>query len=227
MTLFAFMDEIKGIFYKNFETSFVPHILKELYVDKLFSKYLYGKKDLVCIDAGANVGLFTHYLYPFSKKIYAIEPSSDHLEVLNTMLKFNKMEDKVVVIPKALYVESGDKIFYKPKENSTMYTLVNEPSFGVQDTETVPCTTIDEVFEQNKIEHLDVFKLDVEGVELEILGSKGFDKVCEKIDLIVGEFHTWGNYNPNLLITTLKDRGFKAYFPNRTEIAIFIAEKIK
>ena len=47
------------------------------------------KKDMVILDVGAQVGIVTHYMRQFAKKIYAIEPSPEHFEALKKNKEFN------------------------------------------------------------------------------------------------------------------------------------------
>lgn len=196
-----------GIFYKDFKTSYIPEILKELYRERVYFPYLEqdGKTDLVILDIGGNIGLFTQYAYPFASKIYTVEPSKTHLEVLEHMVKFNKMTDKVTIIGKALSNKNGTADFYHP-ENVTMYSLKGEVG---GDKETVETIDMETLFTQYKIKHVDFMKLDVEGVECEIIGSPAFAKVADKIDSMVVEWHTWSFRNPKQIETTLRDLGFK------------------
>lgn len=203
-----FMD-IKGLFYRDFKNAYFPEILKELYRERVYFPYLEqdGKTDLVIIDCGANVGLFTHYAYPFASKIYSIEPSKTHLEVLEHMVKFNKMDDKVTIIGKAISNTNGTADFFHP-ENVTMYSLKGEVAPSGE-KETVETIDMEKLFTDYKIEHVDFMKLDVEGVECEIIGSPAFAKVAHKIDSMVIEWHTWSYRNPKQIETTLRDLGFK------------------
>jgi len=75
-------------------------------------------------------------------------------------------------------------------------------------SEEVEAITIDELFKQEKIEHCDLLKLDVEGSEIEILSSEGFKYVAPKIDTLITERHNWSGRNPNQLNEALKNAGF-------------------
>lgn len=216
-------DNIKAIFFRDVKNNYIANILKEMYIDKVYERFVLGRKDLIVLDVGANVGIFTQYIYPYASKIYSLEPSKPHIEVLNTMISYNKLEDKVKVIDKALSHENGKAKFYH-NDNTTMFSLrdtVNKQ----EDYEEVETITFDRLFEENNIDHVDFVKLDVEGSECEILGSEGFDKVSDKINVIVGEYHNWSGFNPEQLKTTLMDRGFRFYWLGRTEASLFVAER--
>ena len=198
---------MQGIFYEDFKSSYIPEILKELYRERVYHEFIEqsGRNDLVVMDCGANIGLFTQYVYPFAQKIYSIEPSSSHLKILDHMLDFNKMKDKVTVIGKALSHENGTAEFHLP-ENATMNSLKSEVGGKTEKVETI---TMEKLFKDYDIKHVDFMKLDVEGVECEIIGSPSFEAIADRIDSMVIEWHAWSYRNPKQIDTTLRDLGFK------------------
>lgn len=196
-----------------------------MYIDRVYDQFLMDLKDPVILDVGANVGLFSFYAYPYAQKIYALEPSESHSEVLNHMVTYNKMYDKIVHVKKALSHANGTAKFYH-NDNVTMFSLREEVNIA-KDYEEVETITLDKLLEDLKLKYVDFMKLDVEGSECEILGSEGFAKVADKIGIIVGEYHTWSGINPNQLMTTMQDLGFKFRWLQRTEASIFVAERIK
>jgi FkbM family methyltransferase len=204
------MKDTQGIFFKDFNNSYVPHILKELYIDKIYDQFFAGKKDLTILDLGANVGLFSFYVYPFAKTIYAVEPSFEHFDTLNQMLMFNHMTDKVIPIQKAIALNDGKAEFFL-NTNTTAYSLSENMRSNGCGSEEVETIKLDTLFTQYEIDHVDFMKLDIEGTECEIVGSDTFEKVADKVENIVVEYHTWSGVNPSLLATALKDYGFTVY----------------
>ena len=71
---------------------------------------------------------------------------------------------------------------------------------------------------------VDLLKLDVEGVEFEILGGDGFANVADKIDLIVGERHGFSQRPESQLKDSLAANGFD-YLTVENDAALFIAKK--
>ena len=79
--------------------------------------------------------------------------------------------------------------------------------------EKIKITTIDRFMEDNKINHVDLLKIDTEGAEYLILPSVGFFKMANKINYIIGEGHHLPNkITPEFLPLILKDAGFKTEF---------------
>lgn len=217
-------NNIKGIYFRDFKTSFIPHILKELYMDRVYDPYLLNKKDLVILDIGANVGLFSFYAHPYAKKIYALEPSKSHVEVMKAMLESNGIEDKVEVVPVALSINTGTARFYTRPDNVTMNSL-SSAATGDKEFEDVETVSFDELFKRLNLDWVDFVKLDIEGSECEVIGSEGFDKVSDKIGVIMGEYHNWSMTNPEQLKTYFLDRGFSFAWVNKTEASLFIAQR--
>ncbi len=214
------MDAI--FFNKPLENNFVGHQIAEVYKDQVYAPYLQGKKDLTIIDIGANIGVTSYYFSQFAKQVYSIEPSKEHFEVLVAMLVFNKIKN-VKPINKAIYMKSGQYPLFH-NTNKTMFSLhlaVNDDS---SKEELVDCLTLEDLFNQEKIEHCNLMKLDVEGSEYEILGSPSFKLVAPKIDLIIGESHKWAGRNENQIRESFKNNGFNFEWLN-TEAQLFVAKK--
>lgn len=196
-----------------------------MYRDRVYDPYLKGKKDLVIADFGANIGMFTYYAYEMAKVIYAVEPSKQHFEVLSKMIDFNKLE-RVKPIKKALSHKNGKTTFYH-NDNTTMFSLEGAVNSKPEEAEEVETMDFEKFFKENKIDHLDFMKIDIEGSEAKVFASDGFDKVADKIDLIMGEFHVWSGVNPEQFASYLRDAGFTFKWANATEASLFIAERIK
>ena len=203
-----------AIFYEPpIETNYLGHILKEVYVDRVYGQLLDGKSGLTIVDVGANIGVTSNYFSQFASKVYSIEPSESHMKCLREMVRFNKNEN-ITPIQVAIYSKDCE-LDFGHNQNKTMYSLhtaVWDKDLG---TEKVRAVTLDTLFKEQKIDHVDFMKLDVEGSEHEILGSDTFDLVANKIDSILVEHHVWSNRNPNQLREALRTRGFRAnYIPN-------------
>jgi FkbM family methyltransferase len=216
--------DTQGIFFKDFENAYVPNILKEIYLDKIYEPYFTDKSDLTVIDCGANIGCFTFFAYSHAKRVFAIEPSEMHFDTLNTMLNYNLMTDKVTPINKAIWHKCGKETFYH-NANTTINSLKKEVFIGTDVKETVETIDMGTLFDQYKIDHVDFMKLDVEGAEPEIIGSEGFARVADKIDAMVIELHSWSNSSPNLIVTTLKDLGYKVRSIPHPQVTLIGAER--
>ncbi len=170
----------------DFKRLCVAHIFREIYLEKVY-QCLEGRKDLVIVSIGANIGLVTHYLKDFGK-VYAIEPVSESFEVLK---KNAEQWDNVEVFKLAISDKDGEGIMNLWDENPTGNSLTNtwEKYIPNKKSEMVKTMRMDTFFKENKIEKVDFMKLDVEGAEDMILRSEGFKNVVGKIQAIEIEFH--------------------------------------
>lgn len=220
------MKPIKGIFFRDFEANYIPEILEEIYKNKVYEPFLQGKSNLVMLDIGANVGLWSFYAYKYASRLYCVEPSEEHFQCLCLMLVSNEMSN-AVPIKQAISHENGKATFYH-NNNTTMYSLNKSVSTGeLKESEEVETVTLDKFLTDNKIEHVDFMKIDVEGAESVIFGSEGFERVKDKIDTIVGEFHTWSGLNPEQFKNYFVDRNWTFRWLNKTSATIFCAERKK
>jgi len=195
-----------------FDTLFIPHILKEIYFDDIYRPALNKKgKDLVAIDAGANIGLVTQFLRPFARKIYAIEPSPEHYQCLLANKAFNQW-DNVECFDLALSDLNGWTGLNRFNVNRTCNSTVFNRD--TSDTVTVKTIRLDTFLEDNKIEHVDLLKLDIEGAEELVL--RDFASVAPKIDMIHVEFHT---RNPTDMAEYLRTLGYECARINTRVVA--------
>jgi len=182
---------LKALFYPDvkFESLYIPYIYREIYFEGIYHDVTNQQKDMVVIDVGANIGVVTQYLRDFSKKVYAIEPSSEHFEALKKNKEFNKW-DNVEVFNAAIADKDGEMTLNTNDANKTCHSLTLDYGQGGEKVKTI---AFDTFFKDNKIDHVDFMKFDVEGAEDMILRSKGFIKIAPKVQSIEVEFHhqTW------------------------------------
>lgn len=197
---------LKALFYPDvpFETLFIPHIYKEIYFDGVYIDILNGKKDMVIMDVGSNIGVTVQHFRDYAKKVYAIEPLSTHYEALKKNKEFNGW-DNVETFQLAIAGKDGEVTMHPLPNNMTCASYVN--NWGQGGDETVKAQTFETFFKENSIDVVDFVKFDVEGAEDDILFSPGFENVAHKIKAIEIEFHhnDWMKH-----VTHMEKLGFKA-----------------
>lgn len=174
--------------FSSYEALWIPEILQELWIKKVYDGVFGERTDMVVIDAGANCGLATQYFYDHSKQIYSIEPSPEHFEALSKNKEFNKW-DKVKLYNKALANHDGNAKLNINSGNRTANSLTNEYGHGQEIVETITLKTI---FDENKIESVDFLKMDIEGAEDQVIESPDFAEVAPKIKAMIVEYHNGG-----------------------------------
>lgn len=203
MKIFCLREEEVPILYEQIQ-DYIKHGIKLHEGDLVF-------------DVGANIGLFSLWAYQKCQKnvnIYAFEPIPAIFDVLQAnALRFDP--EKIKVFPCGLSQESKSVTFaYHP--NATMLSTAyqedlpelrnqlkqavirntKEPSHSLRwlekafQIEQITCQlkTISEMIRENKIEQIDLLKIDVEKSELDVLlGIEAQD--WQKIKQIVVEVH--------------------------------------
>jgi FkbM family methyltransferase len=213
---------LQGIFFHDFANAYIPHILKEIYMDKIYQPFLIGKRDLTIVDFGANIGLTAHFFKDYGT-VYAVEPAQIHQESIQAMIKQNDIKN-IIPCKYAISNVNGKTKFYH-NDNSTMFSLLNAVNKS-DDFEEVETVTVDTFMDREKIKHIDLLKMDLEGFESEVVSSEGFKKACPNIDVIIGEHHQWSMMGPNLFATTLTDLGYTFNWLRKTEASVFSAVRI-
>lgn len=196
---------MKALFYRDWLAGHTPEIIDEIFVRKIYEPYI--KTDGVYLDLGANIGLWTMWAYPHASRIIAVEPSSDHFETFTKMLEYNKMTDKVTPLKVAISNQNTELNFYHVP-NTTANSLIKIADSLVTEVEKVKAITLKTLFEEQKIDHVDLMKMDIEGEEMKVIASSEFDEIAPKIDKIVFEYHSFTGIGKNNIITSLKDRGY-------------------
>ncbi len=199
---------------KEYKYSYPEALEKELktQISELFKTEYYKagrrKKDAVYLDIGANIGMATTYFQPYAKKIYSIEPNPQLFRALETnTTRFPQVEKFNVAIgaystPLPMYSNNGGSIPQTifPKDTTVDAIMVTGKS-------------LEDFMNENKIEHVDVMKIDVEEAEYVIFASDSFAAVSDRIDFIIGEAHFQENGGfPDVLPLILDDLGFETKY---------------
>lgn len=199
---------MKAINYKgNFDNTYIPHILKEIYIDKIYKNYLPFIKGGTVVDIGMNIGIFSLFAENAgAKKVQGYEPSSWHLETILMNIEGNQLE-KVSVFQKAVSNKVGELELHH-NQNTTMFSLSELVDDKQHPTEKVEVITMKEVLE-NAGGHINFLKLDPEGEEFKIVASPEFEEASKHIDALVVELHAWANVPYPNMIRMLEDYGYK------------------
>ena len=163
------------------------------------------KRDMTIIDCGANVGLASIYFKDWAKVIYALEPNSQNFSalVMNTK-QFKNIKPFHTGLAARASIESL---------RSNDGNLIGESLFGNGEiTEQVKMYSLEDFMNENKINHVDLLKMDAEGAEYIVFPSMSFERVAHKIDYIIGEAHYFNTLRPEYVPLILADVGYDMQF---------------
>ena len=164
------------------------------------------------IDVGANLGFFTLPLSRFvgdKGRVFSFEPEPENFRALEKNILINKLQN-VTLENLAISNENGTtKLFIS--EDHGAHTIFEQTSHKVTgksiDTHTI---RLDDYFLEKSIDEISFIKIDVEGVEFEVL--KGMKNLLEKnthinllIEFIPKQLLDFGT-DPNELLDFLFER---------------------
>lgn len=174
-------------FDKNGENFLLTSILKK------FSK----KPHVIFFDVGANEGTYSKKIIDginlinpkYSYQLHLFEPTQHSYDNLvnvfsnNELVKLNKI---------GLSNNSGRQTIFYDKEGSQLASLINRDlSFYDKDfnrSEEISVMRLDTYIRENNILHINLLKIDVEGLELRVLEGLGEFLTPEFVDFIQFEY---------------------------------------
>lgn len=121
----------------------------------------------VAIDIEANIGLFTAYLTTFpSTSVHSFEPVPQTFSRLEKNMENNGLKDKAVLNLLAVGDNQGSIKFAICNDSpATNKISISESDHDIE----VIVTTLDKYCEENHIDYVDFLKIDVEGMETQVL----------------------------------------------------------
>jgi FkbM family methyltransferase len=145
-------------------------------------------------DVGANIGTYSIFAGKNGARVFSIEPSFLNLEILQRNIVLNDLNERVSMIPMGLGAENYLTDFFLSKENLTWGGAHNSLGKNVgaggkalQEPLKISglCITMDELVSIFKIPTPKFIKIDVDGLEQEVL--KGGIEVLSKVDSVLIE----------------------------------------
>lgn len=179
-----------------------------------FYSFLEDNEEVVMVDLGANIGLFSLYMSSICSEIYSVEPTPSHIEIMKDLLKNLKVKN---IFPHqvAIHTKNGEEEFQLNSSNSTMNSFLRhgiDP--GGTDSVMVPTTTLADFIKNTVKKRVNFVKMDIEGFENVIVHDPSFEDAIKEIDAIYVEVHDFEGVgkmeeNVNRVIERLESLGKK------------------
>lgn len=180
-------------------------------------KNLKGK---IIIDIGANIGNHTIYFSKIckAKKVYSFEPQENIFEILSKNIQLNNLKNKIDAFNIGLAAKkSKGEILLEDKSNSGMAKI------NLNESGKINLTTLDDVI-LSKEEKISLIKIDVEGMELNVL--KGAQEILRR-DHPLLYVEAGNKVQFNKINSYLKDFGYKVTHRfNATPTYLFKSDNI-
>ena len=179
-----------------------------------FYSFLEDNENVVMVDLGANIGLFSLYMSSICSEIYSVEPTPSHVEIMEDIVE--KLEVKNIFPHQvAIHTKNGEEQFQLNSSNSTMNSFLRhviDP--GGTDSVTVPTTTLADFIKNTVKKRVNFVKMDIEGFENVIVHDPSFEDAIKEIDAIYVEVHDFEGVgkmeeNVNKVVERLESLGKK------------------
>lgn len=182
-----------------------------------------GSDSSVIIDMGANIGMYTLAIKDnnLNCKVISFEPNPKAFELLSKNIESNNLQD-VIMVNKGVSKSSG-KFQMKVLDEGSAYggkylgdikkeyrTWIQEKRFKNINVESL---SLFDILSLYSLEAVDILKMDVEGMELEIL--EGGIGVLARIKRIVIEWHD--HLSREKIIALLKGNNFSLVYDDGRE----------
>lgn len=184
-----------------------------------------GREEAVVVDIGANEGFYVLKVKEHNPgcRVICAEPNPYLFEILTKNIESNHLEN-VVLVNKAIDLSNGTVPFEIVKEIGAIggksLKIVERPWLKEEFIEriNVEIVTFKALCEEYEIAHIGILKIDVEGMEMNVL--QGCGCLLSKVDKIVIERHsrrlrdeivTFLTDN-NFYLVYEEDAGFERYY---------------
>lgn len=163
--------------------NFTEVILNQINFNDIYGNYFKDKKDLVILDCGGNVGIFSLYASTSAKKIISIEPTPNHFYILQSLTKDYQ---NIKPIMAAVSDRDGEIDFFFNEENTTMNSIANNYNKGAVKVKGFKLKTI---LDDNGLDTVDFAKIDIEGSEMISINESTISELNKRIKFIFMEVH--------------------------------------
>lgn len=158
------------------------------------------------IDVGANIGQFTffcrHYLH--AKRILSIEPIIFCYDVLR-----KNSSDPVDCLNCLVSCDTGNREFFICKKSPQLSSCIKNEWEEYDDGALSPSRRLDDLVRVNRVEKIDLLKIDTEGTEYDVVQSA--EGILDRVGAMMVELSLFRNSDGNLFATGkfLEDHDFQ------------------
>jgi FkbM family methyltransferase len=159
----------------------------------------------VVFDVGANIGTYCSWISKLipDSKVYVFEPQRLVFQMLCGNMAINNFEN---VYPYNMALSDENKMIvfdepdYKKTNNFGSFSLVNKDIIETTNSSSiVECLKLDTFVDKYQIEKIDFIKIDVEGMELEVL--RGAKETINKFKpcFLIEHKNNWSNFEKEII----------------------------
>lgn len=195
------------------------HVFKEIYMEDFYGiEQLLHKVpgNAVVVDIGANVGYFSFMMAAKrpAATIYAYEPMQENTIVFSRNIELNKnLDQRIQLSQKAVTgtpVPSITLYFDNQDHNTVIASVFDDFDTHNKESVSIPAISLHEIITANRLQQIDILKMDCEGSEYPILYESP-ESVWRVIKALAIEVHEMDKDRRNAayLQSFLEKKGYK------------------
>ncbi len=198
-----------GLMISSPEVSTLLPVVDEVFYQRAYSPagFTIGRNDIV-VDIGAHIGIFSLFAARQTDGVvYAYEPFPGNAELLRSNIAANGARN-IQVRELAVAGEIGIAALAVGELSVGNLVGPSASDGAVSGTLQVRSTTLEQIFIDENLHHIDFLKLDCEGCEGAILQATP-DDVLRRVSKIAIEFHdNWSSMSHQQIVEHLRRLGF-------------------
>lgn len=167
-------------------------------------------ENMKCLDLGTNIGLHSIVMSKKAKEVVSYEANPKVIQRLNNNIRINNVKN-ITVVNRAISTSDGEIDFYVPIDNAfSMDGAIGHTTEGVKSSQIkIKADSLQRVLvEQGRF---DLIKIDVEGLEFELIES-AIDILTQQKSTLIFEYNsvTWkeSEFNPKRLLEFFEKREY-------------------
>jgi FkbM family methyltransferase len=142
----------------------------------------------IVVDIGANIGMFSLYAVKCgAAKVFAFEPNKEAFEVMRKNIQDNHYADRIFPFNLAV-TDHGNSVRFPVLSSSCNKIASSTDDLPEDSWVTVDSATLEKIMNSNRLDRVDLLKMDCEGSEYDIFSSLTAE-MRNKIGLIRMECH--------------------------------------
>lgn len=212
---FGYLKKLMKIETNELRQSGINDVIREHLYDRFYEGIVDVEEGDVVVDIGFNYGIFSlGALYKGASKIYGFEPNKHIYDIVSEIYP---EKGKVEIFQYAVS-DKNEKTSFR-ETYDTLGSTISLDTAHYYNTYDVNCINFFDFIVDNKIEKIDLLKVDCEGAEYAIFEIIP-DEVFSKIKKIHVEFHGNTGLEVRPIIDKLERNGFGWFFErDRTEVS--------
>lgn len=165
-------------FYVPFDDSVYNNFVRDNSIQSLQTSYNLTSESLV-IDGGGYQGEFTEKIHTkYNCSVHVFEPIKTMFDALESKFSSNP---KIIVNQLGLSNSTREDIIYLDNDGSSLY--------GEGNFEKIQCIDISKYLRSNKIQSIDLLKLNIEGAEFDVIERLIDQQMISHIKNLQVQFH--------------------------------------